>query len=282
MKIIIAVIAFIVVVKIASTQIKKSKIRKQEQESMRIREEQERIRKAEEEKRQKELEEETRKEKADKERKIQKAISSVPGSEAFQLSSAQSVVTVEDLTITQFTPISKKRFVALDLETTGLQEFCEIIEIGAVRVENGTITDRFSQLVNPGVEIPREATKVNKITDDMVFDKPYIYEVLPALLSFIGDDVVAAHNSSFDSGFLCRACMENSFKAPTRYFDTMKLSRYWPEAGNKKLVTLAAAARVINENPHRALGDAEVVAKLILETNKRRSEKPEQKQENEA
>lgn len=178
------------------------------------------------------------------------------------------------LTITQFTPISKRRYVAFDLETTGLSQGDDaIVEIAAVRVVNGEVTDEYQQLVDPRKPMPAEAQEINHITDDMLKGKPTIYEALPSFLSFIGDDVLAAHNARFDAKFLAQACMIGRFKTPSRYFDTMELARYWPEAENKKLGTLLAAAGIENDDAHRALGDACAVAALISATNERRAEK---------
>ena len=78
----------------------------------------------------------------------------------------------------------------------------EIIEIGAVKVEDGKITDRFSTFVNPGIPVPFEITRLTSITDQMVMDAPGIEVVLPEFLAFIGDAVLVAHNASFDVGFL--------------------------------------------------------------------------------
>lgn len=175
------------------------------------------------------------------------------------------------LTITDFTKISKTRYVAFDLETTGLRYTDDaIVEIAAVRVVDGKIVAEYEQLVDPERPMPSEASAVNHITDEMLKGKPRIYEVLPAFLSFIGDDVLAAHNARFDARFIAMACSWNKFDVPASYFDTMELARYWPEAENKKLGTLAAAAGIENDDAHRALGDARTVAGLISATDEKR------------
>ena len=236
-------------------------------------------RKAKEEKRLAELREEEHKKEvafaiAEKERRIQAAISQCPGSEQYRIPYQQYESDSKSLNISEFTPISKKRYVAFDLETTGIDyQSNSIIEIAAVRVENGNITAEFQHLVNPGRSIPVEASAVNHITDDMVRDQPMIYEILPAFLSFVGDDVLAAHNASFDAHFISNACMQSRFKVPERFFDTMSLSRYWPESSSRKLTSLASAANIQVENAHRALCDAKTVALLISATNERRKNK---------
>lgn len=202
------------------------------------------------------------------------AVALCPGSEKYRLDSYQDELNASPLNITAFTPISKKRYVAFDIETTGLDySINQIVEIGAVRVENGEITAEYSQLINPGCNMPAAASAVNHITDDMLIHQPKIHQVLPAFLSFIGDDVLAAHNAAFDVRFILQACMLNRFRAPDTYFDTMSLSRYWPDASDKKLSSLIAAAGVENDQAHRALGDARAVARLISATNQKRAKK---------
>lgn len=209
-----------------------------------------------------------------KEAAIQAAIAKAPGSERFRVDGYPDKWGGKVLGITEFTPISKKQFIAFDTETTGFSDSDdEIIEIAAVRVVNGVITDEYSQLINPGCSVPAEASAVNHITDDMLRGMPKIYEVLPSFLAFVGDDVIAAHNASFDAKFLAQACMRNRFKAPEVYFDTMALARYYPDAENKKLGTLLACAGIENEKAHRALGDARAVALLIIHTNEIRKKK---------
>jgi DNA polymerase-3 subunit alpha (Gram-positive type) len=169
------------------------------------------------------------------------------------------------ISVDAFKKISGKCYVVFDLETTGLDsDRDQIIEIGAVRVEKGEITERFHQMVNPGVSIPPEAREINHITNDMVKGQPRLKEVLPSFLEFVGTDVLAAHNGGFDASFLDTACMKNHLDAPRRYFDTMRLSVYWPNLKNRKLETFLKAAGITNDRSHRALSDAEATAKLII------------------
>lgn len=169
------------------------------------------------------------------------------------------------ISISQFQKVAFKRYVVFDLETTGLNsDLDQIIEIGAVRVEKGEITERFHQMVNPGVSIPPEASEINHITNDMVKGQPRLKEVLPSFLEFVGTDVLAAHNGGFDASFLDTACTKNRLDAPRRYFDTMRLSVYWPNLKNRKLETFLKAACITNDRSHRALSDAEATAKLII------------------
>ena len=204
---------------------------------------------------------------------IDAAIASCPGSEKYRLSSQQTESNVSTLNITQFTPISKKRYVAFDLETTGVRYSSDkIVEIGAVLVENGEIVNEYHQMADPECRTPADASAVNHITDDILVGMPKIYQVLPGFLSFVGDDVLVAHNAAFDIRFLCQACMTYRFRTPSACFDTMSLARYWPEAKDKKLSSLIAAAGLTNDEAHRALSDARAVANLVSATNQRRAE----------
>ena len=103
--------------------------------------------------------------------------------------------------------VSDATFVVTDTETTGLKaEEHRVIEIGAVKVEDGDVVDRFQQLVNPQRSIPGRITKLTGITTGMVFEAPTMEEVMPAYLDFLGDGILTAHNLSFDKGFLEAEC----------------------------------------------------------------------------
>lgn len=198
---------------------------------------------------------------------IEEAIARNPKSSMYRVSAQQTSAHLQTIEAERFLELAKKRFVALDLETTGLNEVDDqIVEICAVRVENMQITSVFTQLIDPGIRISPEASAVNGITDDMVIGKPRIYEVIPDFLDFIGNDVVAAHNAGFDVRFITQACMQYRFKLHRKYFDTMDLRPYWPGLKSRKLSSFLDAAGIINNNPHRALGDAESLAKLIIKT----------------
>ena len=165
---------------------------------------------------------------------------------------------------------AKGSFTVLDLETTGLSNLDdEIVEISAVRVRKGEISEIYNQYVFPNIKMPADAQMVNHITDEMLADKPYIFEVLPDLLDFIGSDIIVAHNAAFDFGFIAQACMRNRFKIPRKWFDSMDLKAVWPGLKNKKLQSFLDAAGIENKNAHSATGDAEALALLtIMSLNK--------------
>ena len=157
------------------------------------------------------------------------------------------------------------RYVAFDLETTGLSPTSdEIVEIGAVRVENGVITDRFQTYINPGIPMPEDAQRVNGITDDMLADAPTLDEVFPAFAKFIGDDVLCAHNAQFDMKFIIAAAQYLKHDFLNQCADSLAAARiYYAELPNKKLVTVAKAAGHKIKNAHSAVDDAEAVAAII-------------------
>ena len=98
-------------------------------------------------------------------------------------------------------------YIVFDIETTGFSSIKDaIIEVGAVKVTDGKITDRFSTFVNPKRPIPFEITNLTSITDEMVMDSPTIDVVLPQFLEFAGDGVLVAHNAGFDVGFIEQNC----------------------------------------------------------------------------
>ena len=178
------------------------------------------------------------------------------------------------LTVTQFKKVIPDCFVVVDLETTGLSYTDDaIVEIGAVRVKNSQVTETYHTMVDPRRFIPGEATAVNGITQPMVDGQPWLCEVLPDFLEFVGDDVLVAHNAGFDGRFILQACLRYNLAIPSAFFDTMQLARYWPEADNKKQSTLLKAAGIENDQAHRALSDAEALAKFILATYPRMTAK---------
>lgn len=162
-----------------------------------------------------------------------------------------------------------KAYIALDLETTGLSCFDhEILEIGAVKVENGKVIDRFSQLVKPQESIPPAITRLTGIIPAMVESCPDVAAVLPDFLRFIGNLPCVAHNARFDMSFLLIAAERKGIDlTKLRCADSLSISRaYWPETENHKLGTVAAAAGFPMAQAHRAVDDAEAVAMIVQAT----------------
>lgn len=117
------------------------------------------------------------------------------------------------------------QFVVFDTETTGLKPTSErIIELAAIRFSNGKPVERFRTLINPERPIPPDATAVNNITDEMVADAPTISQVLPAFETFIGKDILVAHNLKFDFEFLYRSGC-HLFETKRKYIDTLEQAK---------------------------------------------------------
>lgn len=157
-------------------------------------------------------------------------------------------------------------FVVFDIETTGFSPLtCKIIEIGAVRVENGEITDRFSTFVNPKVPIPFRIERLTSINDGMVMGAPPIEEVLPEFLKFCKGAVMVAHNADFDMSFIIENCHRLGLPDDFTYVDTVGMARFLLPALNRfKLDTVAKAVGVNLQHHHRAVDDAECTAHIFV------------------
>ena len=155
-------------------------------------------------------------------------------------------------------------FVALDLETTGLDAKKDaIIEIGAVRFQGDRILDRFSSLVNPGRKIPVRIQQITGITDRDVAAAPTLAEIAPEILAFVDSGVsgMVAHNASFDLGFMDAANIR--FHRPG--LDTFELATILlPGMDSYSLGELCRVLGIPLEDAHRALDDAEASARLFM------------------
>ena len=162
-------------------------------------------------------------------------------------------------------------YVVFDLETTGFSPYKnKIIEIGAVKVKNRQITDRFSTFVNPEVPIPYEIEQLTGIDDSMVLDAPPIGEVLLEFLEFCRDAVMVAHNADFDMSFISRNCAQQGLPCDFTVLDTVALSRaLLPNLSRYKLDTVAKALGVSLEHHHRAVDDAACTAEIFLKLAKK-------------
>lgn len=159
------------------------------------------------------------------------------------------------------------RFIAFDLETTGIVPGVDtIVEIGAVRFVDGHIESVFSTLVDPKKPIPPGASRVNGISDDMVKGKPVIQDLLIPLSEFCGDDIMVAHNATFDAQFLTASIKKFEMPAPKGLvLDTLALSRkIIPGLPNYKLGTLVQHLNIPTTDFHRAEADATYCGELFL------------------
>ena len=157
-------------------------------------------------------------------------------------------------------------FVVFDIETTGFSPVNnKIIEIGAVKIQQGEITDRFSVFVNPGVPIPFEIEKLTSINDSMVMDAPPIEVILPQFLDFCQDAVLVAHNANFDMSFIMENAKKQGLLRKFTFVDTLGIARVLLTHQAKH--TLDAVAKTLSislENHHRAVDDAECTAHIFL------------------
>ena len=152
-----------------------------------------------------------------------------------------------------------KDYVVFDLETTGTScESDQVVEIAAIKVLNGQVTEEFSTLVNPGRPIPYYASRVNGITDDMVKDAPEIQPVLSEFLEFVGNLPLVGHNiHTFDLRFIYRDCMDFFGTIPPNdYVDTLTIARIGlPDMKHHSLSDLATYYGISTNDAHRALAD---------------------------
>lgn len=150
-------------------------------------------------------------------------------------------------------------YVVFDLETTGVSwQTDAVVELSALRVQNGAVTEEFTSLVNPGRPIPFQASQVNGITDEMVAGSPEFKQVLSEFMCFAKDAVLVGHNiHSFDMKFLYRDA-ERFWRRSidNDYIDTLRLARLClPQLSRHRLTDLAAHYGFETAGAHRALSD---------------------------
>lgn len=172
-----------------------------------------------------------------------------------------------------FGQLELSRFVALDLETTGLDPTVHgIIEIGAVRFENGIETDHFHSLLRSDSPLDPFITELTGITDDDLQTAPGFSDIAADLQHFLGNDILVGHNLEFDLGFLrtaghalAGAANANPFLfAKSRTVDTGMVTRvFWPELHSFSLGTLTKAFQVPLPRAHRGLDDARATGMLL-------------------
>ena len=154
-------------------------------------------------------------------------------------------------------------YVCLDLETTGLNPKTDkIIEIGAVKVREGEITDRMETLVNPGRALEERIVELTGICDKQLADAPDIAEVLPKLLDFIGEDILLGHAVLFDYSIVKKAAVNHKYKFEKSGIDTLRLARkFLSELESRSLGALCRHFG-ITHNAHRAFADAQATSIL--------------------
>ena len=206
------------------------------------------------------VEKEKRKEAGDANPDKQDFFKIIYGMEAYLVDDLQEIVTGES------GQDFSAEFVVFDIETTGFSPVNNrIIEIGAVKVTEGKITDRFSAFVNPDVPIPFEIEKLTGISDSMVLDAPPIEHVLPEFLEFCKDAILVAHNANFDMSFIKENAQRQGIKRKFAYVDTVGIARILlPHQAKHTLDAVAKTMGISLENHHRAVDDAEATAEIFV------------------
>jgi len=163
-------------------------------------------------------------------------------------------------------------YVVVDVETTGGRgENHRVTEIGAVKVRNGQLVDRFHTLLNPQRTIPPGITRLTGISASMVVDAPYFIDIADDFEEFLRDSIFVAHNVEFDYGFIA-----GEFKRIGRQLRLPKLCtcasmrRLYPGHRSYSLAALCSAFDIPLKSHHRAMCDAEAAAELLLLINEKR------------
>ncbi len=185
---------------------------------------------------------------------------------------------VDDLTETVINSKNQSlndSYVVFDIETTGFSPVKnKIIEIGAVKVVNNEITGRFSEFVNPKCPIPYRITKLTSITDADVKDAESIETILPKFLEFCAGSSLVAHNASFDTAFIRANCETQGLEYDFTSVDTLGMARaLLPNLQKHTLDALCKELKIILENHHRAVDDAEATASIFIKLVKMLREK---------
>ena len=155
-------------------------------------------------------------------------------------------------------------YIAFDLETTGLDaEQDYIIEIGALKVRNGKVCDRFMEFVKPPIAIPKQITNITGITDAMLTCARETEDIIRDFASFCEDFVLVGHNIMFDYKFMKKYMTFHSCPFEKQGIDTLKIARkVHKDMESKSLGTLCAYYNVTNQAAHRAYHDALATAKI--------------------
>ncbi len=161
------------------------------------------------------------------------------------------------------------RYAVIDFETNGLMpgQGGRALEVAAVLVENGRITDSYASLMNPGVPVPAFITGLTGITSAMVSEAPRPAKVMADIHDFVGDATLVAHNASFDRRFWQHELALMGRVASADFLCTVLIARrLYPWAPNHRLATLVDLHRIpVQGRHHRALADADMTARLLLQ-----------------
>jgi len=156
-------------------------------------------------------------------------------------------------------------FTFLDVETTGLSpSTSRVCELALIGFQGGARVSQFSSLVNPGLPIPPETTRIHGITDAMVKDSPPFHALAPRLTALLEGSVVVAHNAEFDLSFIRMEFARSGLRLPELpVIDTLTVARHLGGFSNHRLGTIAKELEISAENWHRALSDVEMTRKIF-------------------
>ena len=182
----------------------------------------------------------------------------IPGMEGYLINDESVVINATSAPLDE-------TIVVLDFETTGLQPTKDrVIEIGAVKLFQGSIVDSFGMLVNPGISLPKKIVEITNITDQMLRNAPKAEEAIPQLMAFMGDCPISAHNAKFDIAFLNAELARLGMAHTVPVLDTLVLSRkILPELKTFRLQSVCKRLGVSLKGAHRAVNDAEATAKCL-------------------
>lgn len=164
--------------------------------------------------------------------------------------------------------VLSNNYVVFDVETTGLNyEEDEIIELGAVKIEQGKIVSKFSTLVKPKNPIPPSATIINNITNEMVVNAPAIEPVLRDFYRYTRNCILVGYNVAFDQKFILQAAKKQGISFDNNFFDLMPLAKNKLKLSRYKLVDVVKRLDINLDGAHRAYADALATAEAFLKLN---------------
>ena len=164
--------------------------------------------------------------------------------------------------------INEGEFVVFDCETTGLSCVAnEIIEIGAVKIINGKITEQFQTFIHPLYPIPEEITNITSITNEMVENAPKSEDAILDFYKFCEGCTLVGYNVDFDVGFIQNQAQKVGFEFSNKTLDCLALVRKKLYLPRYKLINVVEYLGLTLNNAHRAIADAIATAKVFLKIN---------------
>ncbi len=164
--------------------------------------------------------------------------------------------------------ILEKSYVVFDVETTGLNyEEDELLEIGAVKIENGKIVSKFASLIKPKNPIPASATLINNITDKMVENSPSVEPVIRDFYRYTRNCILVGYNVSFDQKFVMQAAKKEGLLFDNEFLDLMPIAKSKLRLTRYKLIDVVKRLEITLDGAHRAYADALATAEAFLKLN---------------